>query len=142
MPSLGVRTLVLCIADLILRRAIAQSQSHRECLPAGHQAEAFVLGGLNKETQFVLEKFKFATPPLLGPLGDKCKVRTMQSATTVPVRPSLLTAAAAAARASDDDQQAGRRRRRRRRRQLSWFPQNINTVSLLVCKKRMMTLIR
>lgn len=61
----------------------------------GHTAEAFVLGGLNKETQFVLEKFKFATPPLLGPLGDKCKVAIVDTnnAEELPsdLKPNMIT---------------------------------------------------
>lgn len=40
----------------------------------GVSAEPYVLGGLNKETEFVLEQFDVATPPLLGALTNECKV--------------------------------------------------------------------
>ena len=41
----------------------------------GGAAEAFVLGGLNKETEYVLERFSIPAPPLLGPLNADDKVR-------------------------------------------------------------------
>jgi inorganic pyrophosphatase/exopolyphosphatase len=40
---------------------------------AGQKAKPYVLGGLNKETEYVLKRFAVETPPLLGPL-TACKV--------------------------------------------------------------------
>ena len=40
----------------------------------GQEAQPYVLGGLNKETQFVLDKFAVETPPLLGALENDAKV--------------------------------------------------------------------
>jgi manganese-dependent inorganic pyrophosphatase len=40
----------------------------------GIEAEPFVLGGLNKETEYVLNHFGIETPPLLGPLDESHQV--------------------------------------------------------------------
>lgn len=45
----------------------------------GQEAQPYVLGGLNKETQFVLDKFAVETPPLLGALENDAKVAVVDT---------------------------------------------------------------